>query len=108
MTTRSVRALSPGSLASACLRRRGRGRRSALDESGHRVGKLRALVLPVIDTVEREPQPLFAFRGDRVVETHTFDESSVAAVARVGHDNVVKGPLFGAAPSESDYHHCES
>src|SRR5271169_47287 len=107
MTTRSVRARSPSSLASACLPCRSR-RGGALDQSHHGVGKLGTLVLPVIDAVKREAQRLLALSSDRVVEAHPLDETSVAAVARVGHDDIVKGPLLGAAPGQSDHHHCES
>src|SRR5271169_4990341 len=107
MTTRSVRARSPSSLASACLPCRSR-RGGALDQSHHGVGKLGALVFPVIDAVKREPQRLLALRGDRVVEAHALNEASVAAVTRVGHDDIVKGPLLGAAPGQSDHHHYES
>src|ERR1700736_1002053 len=65
----------------------------------------RAAMLPMIDSIERKPQSLFAVSCNRVVEANALDEAPVASVTRIGHDDVEKRPLFGAAPSQSDDNH---
>src|SRR5260370_6188868 len=47
-------------------------------------------MLPMIDSIERKPQSLFAVSGNRVVETDALDESPVATVARIGYDDAEK------------------
>jgi hypothetical protein len=61
----------------------------------------------MIDAIERKAQTLFSISGDRVVEADAFNKTPVATIARVGHDDVKKRPLLGAAPSQSDDNHCE-
>jgi hypothetical protein len=56
----------------------------------------------VIDPIEREPETLLAITGDRVVEPDALDESAVAAVTRIGDDDVEKGRfLRRREPNES-------
>ena len=47
----------------------------------------------------------FSTRGDRVEETDTLYEATVARIAAVGHGQVVEGALFGAATSETNSYH---
>jgi hypothetical protein len=61
----------------------------------------------MVDSIERKPQSLFPVSCYRVVETDAFNEAPVATVARIGHDDVEKRPLLGAAPSQSDDNHRE-
>jgi hypothetical protein len=91
-------------------RRGGRGlcRGCLLDQAGDGIGQLGALQLPVVDALERQAQALLAFLGDRVVKADALDEAPVAAVARIGDDDVEKRALLGAASSESDYDHGKS
>src|ERR1700690_4344784 len=87
-------------------RRRGRlGGGRPFPEAGDRIGQLRTLVLPVLDTIEREAQRLFAFVGDRIVEADALDETAVAAIARVGDNDVEKRTLLGAPAGKSDDDH---
>jgi hypothetical protein len=60
---------------------------------------------PVGDAVERHAQRLLAAGGHRVVEAHALDEAAVAALARVGDDDVVERALLGAATGQSDHDH---
>src|ERR1700704_4420113 len=90
--------------------RRGRGsrlrNRGLLHQARDRVREHRAAMLPMVDSIERKPQSRFPVSCDRVVEADAFNEAAVATVARIGHDDVEKGPLLGAAPSQSDDNHC--
>jgi hypothetical protein len=61
----------------------------------------------MVDSIERKPQSLFPVSCNRVVEADAFNEAPVATVARIGHDDVEKRPLLGAAPSQSDDNHRE-
>jgi hypothetical protein len=51
----------------------------------------------VLDAVKRETQRFFAFAGDRIVEADTLDETAVAAIARVGYDDVEERALLRTA-----------
>src|ERR1700681_2103921 len=67
----------------------------------------RAAMLPMIDSIERKPQSLFAVSCNRGVEADALNNAPVASVPRTGHDDVEKRPLLGAAPSQSDDNHRE-
>src|SRR4029450_5986310 len=108
MTTKSAAPSGCLDLASVCLGRLRLGRRGPLDQTRDRIRKLGALVLPVIDSIEREAQRLFAFSRDRVVETDALDEAAIATIARVGDDDVEERPPLGPARSQSDDHHVSS
>src|SRR6202040_3522383 len=78
-----------------------------LHQASDCVREHRAAMLPTIHSIERKPQSLFAVSCNRVVEADALDEAPVASVARIGHDDVEKRPLLGAAPSQSDDNHRE-
>src|SRR5664279_2409210 len=75
-------------IALASAARRGLWRACLLDQAGDGIGELGALVLPVIDAIQRKPQRLLALRSDRIVEADALDESTVATIARVGYDDI--------------------
>src|SRR5438105_7438884 len=91
--------------------RRGCGDRLREDGLLHQasdcVREHRAAMLPMIDSIERKPQSLFAVSSNRVVEADALNEAPIAPVARIGHDDIEKRPLLGAAPSQSDDNHRE-
>src|ERR1700681_29968 len=78
-----------------------------LHQARDRVREHRTSMLPMIDSIERKPKSLFAVSCNRVVEADALNEPPVATVARIGHDDVEKRPLLGAAPSQSDDNHRE-
>src|SRR5665213_1240651 len=100
----AARRVRPWAPASACRNRR-HGRLVLLDEHRHGVGELGAAFLPEVDAVEREPHTLFAFAGDRIVETYALDETAVPTRTRVRNDDVVKGALLCAATCKADDNH---
>jgi len=59
----------------------------------------------MLDAVKRDAQALFAFVGDRIVETHALDETAVSAIARVGSHQVVERTLLGPATGHANHHH---
>src|SRR5215472_1834766 len=109
-------AAAPGSCAVAsgpsrfalarCAGRRGRLRsRGPLDQPRDRLGKLRTLLSPVIDPIQRQAQPLVAVARDRVVETDPLDEPAVTPIARIGDHDVEERPLLGTAAREANHYH---
>src|SRR2546429_7928887 len=79
--------------------------RRFLHHHAHRIGKARAMLRPVRDAVHLQAQALFAFTGDGVVEAHALNEATVATVARIGDDHVVKRAVSGTpAGKPNDYH----
>src|SRR6202521_6057544 len=61
----------------------------------------RAAMLPMIDSIERKPQSLFAVSRNRVVEADALNKAPVASVERIGHADVEKRPLFAAPPTRA-------
>jgi hypothetical protein len=59
----------------------------------------------MLDAVKRKAQRLFAFACDRIVEADALDEPAVAAIARVGNDDIEKRTLLRAAAGKSDDDH---
>src|SRR5258706_1372532 len=80
-------------------------RRRPLHQARDGIGQLGALVPPMLDAIERDTQRLFTFARDRIVKTDPLDESSVAAIARVGHNNVEERPFLRPTAGESDDYH---
>jgi hypothetical protein len=89
--------------------RRGRllaaGDACLLHQPGDGVGELRALVAPMLHPIECETKTLFILTGNRIVEAEALDEPSIAAIARIGHDDIEERSLFRAAARESDDNH---
>src|SRR5438874_5699720 len=74
-----------------------------IEETGHAVGRLRALGEPCLDLVHVELQPcLTVLRQQRIEMTETLDEAAVAGKARIGDDDVIDRALLGACASEAD------
>jgi len=64
--------------------------------------RLGTLAQPVGSALLIDGQLDFSTRGDRIEETDTLYEATVARIAAVGHGEVVEGALFGAATSETN------
>jgi len=79
-----------------------------LNQTLDRWRALSAHASPVGQTVLRNAQAFFATFGDRVVETDTLDEATIATNALVCHNNVEKRTGFRAAAGESNDDHDES
>src|SRR5258706_13992931 len=69
------------------------------------IGQPGALVPPMLDAIERDPQRLFTFACDRIVKADPLYESPAEAIARVGHQNVEERPFLRATAGESDDYH---
>ena len=59
----------------------------------------------MLDAIERNTQRLFTLARDRVVETDPLDESPVAAITRIRHDDMKERPFLRAAARKSDHYH---
>ncbi len=70
-----------------------------LNQARHRVRGFRALRLPMVDATQIEAQTSLDVR---VECTHVLDETTIARIALVGHDNAVEGTLFRTVTSQSD------
>jgi hypothetical protein len=68
---------------------------------------LRANALPVLYTLEVEPQALFLPTRHRIEETDALDPSAVAFVPDVRHHDVIERPLLGAAACQSNFYHAK-
>jgi hypothetical protein len=55
--------------------------------------------------VQRHAQGLLGTGGHGVVKTHALDEAAIAALTRVGDDDVKKRTLLGASAGQSDDDH---
>src|SRR5258705_303278 len=74
-----------------------------IEETGHAVGRLRALGEPGLDLVHVELQPrLIVLRQQRIEMPEPFDEAAVARKARVGDDDVIDRALLGACARKAD------
>ena len=76
-----------------------------LDQAVHRGGRLCTDTHPVSQAVLRNAQAFFTAPGGGVVETQTLDETTIAAHALVGNDDVEERTAFGTAAGKSDDDH---
>src|SRR5690606_2814123 len=83
----------------------GGGAGSFLQQLSNALGRLGTLGQPVVGTFLVDGQLHFTASGDRVEEADALDETAVARIAAVGHDQVVEGALLGAATGETDGYH---
>src|SRR5690606_8369492 len=67
--------------------------------------KLRALLLPEADTIERQHETILGSARNRVVIADPLNEAAVAAALLVGGNDVIKGALLGAAARKADDDH---
>ena len=79
-----------------------------LDQTINGRRSLCANALPVCQTVLCNAQTFFTVLGGWVVETQTLDETTIAANALVGHDDVEERTMLGTAASKSNNDHNES
>ena len=77
-----------------------------LDQTGNRRRQLGTVALPVGQAVRCNTQGLFGARSHRIVETDTLDEATIAAIARIGGNDVVERALLGATAGKANYNHC--
>src|SRR3990170_2769506 len=76
-----------------------------LDQLGNGIAQLRALALPMADAFQFQTQRFLAFSCKRVVEADAFDETAIAAIARIRYHNVKIRAVLGAATGKTnDYH----
>lgn len=61
----------------------------------------------MLDAIDFESEAFLAGRSHGIVKTHTLDKTAVAAIARVGGNDVVERTLLGAATGESENNHGE-
>src|SRR3954453_13121509 len=73
------------------------------DQRPHRVGRLRALLQPVVDPlgVDLHDRRLAA----RVVMSEDFDERAVARRARIGDDDAEERALLGSGATQTNGNH---
>jgi hypothetical protein len=69
------------------------------DQTGNGWGQLCAYAGPMGQTVFGNAEWHFSAGSHRVVETDTLDETAIAAIARVGCNDVEEWALFGASTS---------
>src|SRR5690606_32946748 len=79
--------------------------RGLLDQAGHRVGDLGAVLHPVLKALGVDHDGLFLVGSDRVEVTDALDEAAVTTVALVGCDDVEKGALLGATTGKTNDDH---
>src|SRR5690606_27772230 len=78
---------------------------SGLQHTRNTVGRLRALVQPVLDALNAHLDALFAVLGQkRAIGAELFDKAAVARHAAVGGDDAVMGAFLAAAASETNLH----
>src|ERR1700744_4184294 len=73
-----------------------------LDDAAHGVGRLRAVLDPMINTVKLHGGIVFLLL--RVVGADEFEEFTVAGAMLVRHHNAVVRTVLGAVAAESDDH----
>ena len=66
------------------------------------------MLAPIRDPLLRDAQSFLVRGRHRIVEPDPLDEAPVAAVARVGDDDVVERPLLGATASQPDHDHIDA
>jgi hypothetical protein len=74
-----------------------RGCTSAFNQLGDGIAQLRAAALPIGYARHVEAQCFLVFRRDGIVKTHALDEATIAAVAGVRNDYVVKRAILRTA-----------
>jgi hypothetical protein len=77
----------------------------ALDQLGNGVAQLRSLALPMAYAFQLQTQRFLAFRYQRIVEADAFDETAIAAIARIRDHHIEKRTILRTATGKSnDYH----
>src|SRR5690606_3596528 len=76
-----------------------------LDQTSDGRRHLCALLDPVVDAILSQTQVLDAILADGVVKAQTFNETTIATVARVSSNNIVEGALLRAAAGQTNYNH---
>jgi hypothetical protein len=66
---------------------------------------LRTRILPVFDASQFDAQAFLGAGGDRIIETDALDEAAIAAIARIGRDEVVKRAVLSATAGKSKNDH---
>ena len=66
----------------------------AFDQLGYGVAQLRTLALPVADALQLQAQRIRAFGDERIVEAYALNETTIAAVAGIGDDHIVKWTIL--------------
>src|SRR5690606_23856838 len=83
----------------------GSGLGSFLQQLSNTLRRLCALTQPVGGTLLIDGQLDFRTLGDRIEETDTLNEATIARIAAVGHGQVVERALLGAATGETNSYH---
>jgi hypothetical protein len=86
----------------------GCGGTGTLDQPGNRIAQLRTLALPMSDALEFQTQRFITLCCERIVETQTFDETAIAAIARIRYHYVKKRTVLGAATGKTNDYHNEN
>jgi hypothetical protein len=77
----------------------------AFHQSGNGVAQLSPFALPMADTLQLQAQRFLTFRYERIVEADAFDEATIAAIARIRHDYIVKWAIFGTTTGKTNNDH---
>jgi hypothetical protein len=79
-----------GTLKSGC------GLTSVFDQFGNTLRNGGTLTGPVVDAIQIQAQTLGLTGGYRIEETDTLDETTIARIAAISHDHLVKWTLLSA------------
>ena len=84
--------------------RRALGKAGGIEEAQHAVGRLGAVLHPMLDALGLEHDALrVVLRQDRIPGADDLDEAAVAREARVGDDDAIERALLGAGAGETDF-----
>ena len=57
------------------------------------------------DTLQLQAQRLLAFRYERIVKTNALNETSIATIARISDNYIVKRTILGTATGKTNNDH---
>jgi hypothetical protein len=66
-------------------------------QAGNAIRYLRTLGYPMGNAVSIKTQSLFSTGGAGIEKAQTFNETAVAFIAAIGHNDVIERAFFGAA-----------